>query len=590
MPFHLHLRHLCILVCLTLAKAAEAESYPSEDCRSTDTATLWLSPARPLPGEPLKVMAVLTEGAADHLSIIRADGRTVPIRTKTLSGPPHSLYGEIGSAPAGEYRITVAHEGETLACRKVGDGALVAPPEDWNPQVEAFFSAWIEQLFDAPMDESLSFSSLEPVLRNRDRNMLYNHLGTNEDVRLPAQPDCADLPYFLRAYFAWKLGLPVSFRACDRGTASRPPRCGSPNLDDRFSRGSQTAGSFNSLMRQIADTVHSGSARTALNSDATDFYPVALERASLRPGTVYADPYGHTLIIAKWIPQSASTPGLLLAVDAQPDNSVTRKRFWEGNFLFANSPGAGPGFKAFRPLLRSEGRLGLPSNSRLAVNAPSALYSDQQEGLAAEDFYAEMGSIMNPQGLAPEAAYDAMMDALVEQIETRVTAIDNGESYLRQHRGGVISMPSGAAIFQTTGPWEDYATPSRDMRLLIAMNVIAALPERIVRYPKWFALSGRAPDEARAAIEARHAEASATRRFSYTRSDGSPWQLSVADLIARRSALEVGYNPNACVESRWGAPAESSEYETCRRHPSPEQTQRMENYRIWFRETRRPTQ
>ncbi|MCU0256618.1 MAG: hypothetical protein MUF60_07725, partial [Vicinamibacterales bacterium] len=76
-----------------------------------------------------------------------------------------------------------------------------------------------------------------------------------------------------------------------------------------------------------------------------------LDRASLWPGTLYADPYGHTLVIVKWVPQTAERGGLLLAVDAQPDNSVARKRFWEGTFLFAQTPSAGPGFKAHRPLV-----------------------------------------------------------------------------------------------------------------------------------------------------------------------------------------------------------------------------------------------
>jgi hypothetical protein len=200
-----------------------------------------------------------------------------------------------------------------------------------------------------------------------------------------------------------------------------------------------------------------------------------------------------------------------------------------------------------------------------------------------------MGKLINPRGLAPEQAYDAMLDALVEQLETRVGAIDNGETYLRQHRGSVIAMPSGAAIFETIGPWEDYATPSRDMRLLIAMNVIEQLPERIVRYPELFSLGGRSAEEAREDIGRRHDQRVGERRFSYTRSDGSHWELSVADVFARRAAIEVGYNPNDCVEVRWGAEADSAEYEPCRRHAPAEQKARMEQYRSWFRKTQRPT-
>jgi hypothetical protein len=57
----------------------------------------------------------------------------------------------------------------------------------------------------------------------------------------------------------------------------------------------------------------------------------------------------------------------------------------------------------------------------------------------------------------------------------------------------VSSPAGGAAIFQTIGPWEDYSTPSRDMRLIIAINVLNDLPDKIVRHPELFVMNGRSP-------------------------------------------------------------------------------------------------
>ncbi len=590
-PVHLRLSlFLIALSCSHVSQAAREDAA----CPETAEIAFWTSPTNPLPDEALKIMAVMTDGPAESLAVVDAEGNSSLVDTTTRGGPPWSLTGELIPARAGQYQIDLKRAGETIACQRVGIGLGAAVSgatsgRGWTRPVEAFYSAWIEILFDGPASESLGFKSLEPVLRDPDRNFLHNHLGLNEDSRLPATPDCADLPYFLRTYFAWKIGLPVSFRPCDRGTASRPPRCGSATVDERFTRGKVPAGSFTSLMRQIADAVHSGSARTGLTDESTDFYPVPLNRASLWPGTVYADPYGHILITAKWIPQGSARSGMLLAVDAQPDNSVARKRFWEGNFLFANTAGAGPGFKAFRPLIGDEGRTRLPSNDWLAVKAPVAAYSEEQDALSPEDFYATLGKQINPRGQAPEAAYDAMLDALVEQLETRVGAVENGEDYLRKHRGTVIPMPSGAAIFETLGPWEDYATPSRDMRLLIALKVISRLPEQIVRYPELYTLKGRSAAEARDDIESLHERSIRERRFSYTRSDGSPWELTVADMFERRGELEMGYNPNECVEARWGAKPDTPEYETCQRHAPAEQKARMTQYRSWFQKTQRPT-
>ena len=295
------------------------------------------------------------------------------------------------------------------------------------------------------------------------------------------------------------------------------------------------------------------------------------------------------MIIVKWIPQRPGQPGLLLAVDAQPDNSVARKRFWEGTFLFAETPSAGPGFKAFRPLVRAGGG-GLRVLPNGALDGRNGLppYSAEQAGLSPDDFYARMDRLINPAGLEPTAAYESTLAALMEQLKTRIDSVDNGESYMRAHPGTVIPMPSGPAIFETTGPWEDYATPSRDMRLLIAMNVLAGLPERIRRYPQLYVLRGDSPSGAAADIERLHARSLGQQSIDYSRSDGSPWQLTLADIYARRPGLEMAYNPNDCVERRWGASPATQDYSSCRRQAPAEQRKRMEEYRAWFAEARRP--
>jgi hypothetical protein len=466
---------------------------------------------------------------------------------------------------------------------------------EWSRKMEALYAAWIEHLFDAPIEQELSFPSLEPVLRDPARNFLHEHLRLGEDEgrrALTATPDCADLPYLLRAYFAWKLGLPFGFRRCGPGSAATPPRCGEVTTNEDVPAAGDPLGAFTTFARALVGAVHSASARTALDDDGTDFYPVPLARAAIRPGTIYADPYGHTLVVTRWVPQTPERPGLLLAVDAQPDNTVARKRFWEGTFLFVPGPSAGPGFKAFRPIVHdvADGRPRALSDAQLEDEPRFVPWSDQQAEIPPDEFYARMSALVNPLGLEPERAYEATLDALVEQLETRVRSVDNGERFLREHPGTLVSMPEGPAIFQTTGPWEDYATPSRDFRLIIAINVLEALPSRIVEHPELFVLAARTAEAARTDVERLHAARIAERGVEYTRSDGSSWWISVGDVIARKTAFETGYDPNDCVEVRWGAPDDTEERSTCRRRAPAEQRARMERYREWFRESRRPVQ
>lgn len=551
---------------------------------------VWLAPLTPRPGEPLRILAVATDGELTGLRLTRPSGEGEELPTVRAGGPPWSLRAVVPAAVAGGYRIEALRAGTVVARAEIEVGGESAKRGSgrWDLAAEALHAAWIEQLFDAPPEESLSFPSLEPVLRDPARNFLHDYLRPGEDARIAAEPDCADLPYFLRAYFAWKLGLPLAYRPCDRGSAKRPPQCGPARLDTNFVGARASAEVFRKTGRDLVNVVHSGNARTALDDEACDFYPVPLTREYLWPGTLFADPYGHILILTKWLPQTDTSPGVLLAVDAQPDNSVARKRYWEGNFLFAATPSAGPGFKAYRAPGRSGKSWRQPENVALDGRSGLPPFSMEQADMAPGDFYARMEGLINPQGLDPEAAYHSTLDALMEQLETRVRSVDNGENYMSAQRGRVVAMPKGPAIFETIGPWEDYATPSRDMRLLIAMKVLAGLPERIRRHPELFKLGDRDAEEAAAGIEGLHARTAEERFISYTRSDGGTWRLSLAEIYRRQAALEIAYNPNDCVERRWGASLDAEDFATCKRRAPADQIARMEQYRPWFHETRRP--
>jgi len=579
---------LMLVFILIAADTSWAATSSSRD----DGVHIWSAPLVARPGEKLELVAVATSGDLSELLVTDPAGNRTRLAGVRGGGPPWSLRAALPAPARGSYLIEATRAGKIVASAviQVGKGDGDRGSGEWDLPTQALYAAWVEHLFDAPPEESLNFPSLEPVLRDSRRNFLHDYLRRGEDGQFPAEPDCADLSYFLRAYFAWKLGLPVSFRACSRGSADASPRCGPPEIDHSFVRTAAPAAAFRKLSRRIMDRVTSGAGRTALQDNATDFYPVPLERSTLWPGTVFADPYGHTLIIVKWLPQMKGRSGLLLAVDAQPDNSVARKRFWEGNFLFAINPNAGPGFKSYRAPVADGGKSGWISPVNAALDQRSGLlpYSLEQANLAPGDFYARMERLINPRGLDPEEAYEATLDALMEQLETRVGSVANGEEYMRTHPGTVVPMPRGSAIFETVGPWEDFATPSRDMRLLIALRVLADLPERIRRHPELYLLKGENAAVAAARIERLHVRRSRERFVTYTRSDGAPSRLSLAEIYARRPGLEIAYNPNDCVERRWGAVPGTPDFATCRRSAPVEQRERMEKYRPWFREARRP--
>ncbi len=330
--------------------------------------------------------------------------------------------------------------------------------------------------------------------------------------------------------------------------------------------------------------------RTLANDDNTDFYTVRLTQETLRPGTIYADPYGHVLMLVRRVAQSGGAAGVFLAVDAEPDGSVTRKRFWRGNFLFVQDPTLGsPGFKRFRPIVRSEnGDLRRLTNGEIAKNPQYGGFSLEQSKLGVEDFYDRMDEVMSPAPLDPLRAMKEAITSLQEQVNTRVTAVENGRKFQNSGRGEA-TMPDGPAIFATSGPWEDFSTPARDFRLLIAIDVVRGYPDRVTRRPERYAMpKDKSVADVKAELQSVLASELSTRKFSYTRSDGSAWTLSLKDVLDRTADLEMSYNPNDCVELRWSAPDKSDEASTCKRHAPQAQRAKMTKYRTWFRERRWP--
>jgi hypothetical protein len=620
----------------------------SANCEETAEIAVLPSPLAPWTGAPLRVVFVSEKPLEGELSLIAPDGTVAAKSRDHLDGPPYSWFVEVASPAAGKWRASLTRDRASGECATItreiavatkkpappsGSATMIWPVHNaWNRANENLYSAWIEKMFDDPLDAQPSWPALHEVLRDQKRNFLFNYLGANEDqIKMVLRPDCADTPYFLRAYFAFKMGLPFGYSKCSRGGGGRGPHCPqwfsianpepprappqaaappatpvatsgggfwnrtpeptpAPPPPAPVHRHLGLVGSFGEYIQVVADGVHSGSARTYLNDNNTDHYPVPLTRETLRPGVIYADPYGHVLTIVRRVPQTSDAAGIILAVDGQPDGTIARKRYWRGNFLFAQDPAlGGPGFKRFRPIMRgANGALRRLTNEEIEKNPQYADFSVEQAKLGVEDFYDRMDDVMSPSPLDPLTALKDAIDSLDEQVKVRVQSVENGRKFLASGKGEA-SMPEGATIFETNGAWEDFSTPSRDLRILIALDVVRGYPDRVARRPERYAMpAGKSVADVKAQLQNVLANELATRKFSYTRTDGSQWTLALKDVMDRAPELEMAYNPNDCVELRWGAPANSEEAATCRHHAPVAQHGKMEKYRAWFHDRRRP--
>ena len=127
------------------------------------------------------------------------------------------------------------------------------------------------------------------------------------------------------------------------------------------------------------------------------------------------------------------------------------------------------------------------------------------------------------------------------------------------------------------------------MRLLIAINVLQKFPEKMLKFPELFNLTADSAPQVKTQIEELHEKLINEKKIHYVRSNGEPWELTVAEILARKSAFEMSYNPNDCVEVRWGAKADTEEYASCKRHAPPAQLKQMAAVRDWFRDAKRPS-
>ncbi len=562
-----------------------------------------VSPRTPVAGEEVRVLAVAEAALGDGVVMVEGpDAPAAALGSRRGGGPPWWWTGATTFAAPGTWRVRLVSGGRDVAVQTVTvlEKKKTRPrsrrawtaTRAWDRGTENLYAAWVELLFERP--EGTHWPGLHHVTRDRDLNLLHDYLGLGEDDLRGADafemyPDCADNPYFLRAYFAWKLGLPFGYHACTRGTRRTPPACTTWTSNRRKREKGTEGKAFRRFLRRMKSAVHASSARTQLASDVTDLYPVPLTRDAMRPGTVVPDPYGHTFMLVRWIPQAGDEPGILLSVDAQPDHTIEIKRFWRGNFLF-NTEGVigGPGFKAWRPIVEVGGTLRPLTNAELKDHPDFSPFSLQQEHLDPTAFYDAMDQATNPAPQDPTRAFRLLHEALHQQLLTRVRAVELGAAWVRTHREP-ISMPKGPRIFRTGGPWEDFSTPARDLRLLVAIDAVLDFPDRLRRTPEAFRIpEGRSAADIRTELAARGPPWRSELSVTYPRSDGTEITLTLADVLARAEALELGWNPNDCPELRWGAAAKSSEAKTCRFRAPRDQRKKMRSYRHWFTERRRP--
>tara|TARA_R110000824_G_scaffold155226_6_gene327731 strand:- start:20719 stop:22383 length:1665 start_codon:yes stop_codon:yes gene_type:complete len=402
------------------------------------------------------------------------------------------------------------------------------------------------------------------------------------DPRVKFLMDCADVPYFLRGYYAWKNGLPFGWQSAmqsgDGGGDIRYSTNGN-RIVGRSSVPATASGiSALPLLFQINNTVSTAMFRRSSTAESatyfSDTYSPRLDREAIRPGTIAYDVNGHVSIV--WRVESN---GRLLIFSSHPDHTMSRS--FVGREFLRTGPELGSIFQKWRPI-RLEGAKrnanGVLVGGRL-VGTPNAElpdYSLEQYvgnppvipvlwGTASfvkdgeeMDFYTYLRARLSTGNLSyqPVEEVRTMMQTLCSDIRTRNHAVEISRKEGRTH----LMTPPGRLprnIYGTDGVWELYSTPSRDARLKTAYKeMYDAVREFMLLHsidsPR---LDYKGTDLAGDML-AVYDQQNAACVTHYTASDGRKIELTV-DKVAKR-LFKLSFDPYHCVERRWGAtdPAE----------------------------------
>lgn len=483
----------------------------------------------------------------------------------------------------------------------------------WTEQDERNFGDFISRLGHAV--ERRECEMVDTCLRST-----ANPYAGTDPASLRLYADCADLPYYLRSYFAWKNGLPMSVES------SVSPRKIEGNTGDvRYTPfGNYVSGRYDILARSsagrasiwdsffgtpfrtnypnavsllnstITDVTFTGSFRMMGVEDGnlfTDFYPVKLDRESIRPGTVIYDPNGHVTIIYK-----VTDDGRIFYIDSHPDNTLT-SGMYNQKFVRSN-PYQGAGFKNFRPIAVVNAKI--DSNGAYVGGKIVAAKNTQLRSYSLEQFY---GNSPDPAGVWQDGKFlyngnampyydylrlkmasgilriDPILDMrqyvadICSGLKDRVVAVSTALKSGVQNKEHPLRLPMN--IYGSDGEWENYASPARDARLKVSfMELLTQSQSLIQRYKAGdptIVYSGR--NLALDLLKTYQVEARACQ-ISYVNSSGRPVTMDLDQ--ARQRIFDMSFDPYHCAELRWGA-RNPQELASCRDN---------DNKKAWYAQER----
>lgn len=471
---------------------------------------------------------------------------------------------------------------------------------EWTEQDEVEFGRFIHILGQAVASGKCGTAT--KCLRNPE----YNIYANRDPETLEIYTDCADLPYFLRAYFAYQNGLPFSYvtevqknpiayasNDDQQAALQTSSESNSPYGNIVTARGGTNVPAapgnpknFISYVNNLINTT--GTMTNRLNPMAPEFeksdmFPVTLNRAGIRPGTIAAAS-GHAMII--W---DVRANGEIHIIDGHP-GSFIQEHLLESAAIKMSRPDQGIGFYQFRPMsLQGAGRdaNGYYYGGRVVTASNQELIDEGR--LSYDQWFGLNSNVLPGDRVSPGAwrkAFNTVsfFETVKAKLRSATTTAD-GEAASRlaesckkiQERMKNYADSLAAEIPMTPHPnamvqdvfgavdatWEKYSTPGGDGRFKESMkdtvNLAISNFKMAKAGSKDITFKGTAQDYVNK-LRQLIADQNATCAISYKNSIGKTVKLTFNTVTSRLNRMS--FDPYMCPEKTWGASGD--ELATCR--------------------------
>lgn len=404
--------------------------------------------------------------------------------------------------------------------------------------------------------------------------------------------DCADFPFFLRSYYAWKNGLPFVYSSGMNALplttdqrASIASGAETAQKDVRYSWNGNKASAYHLLPdlingtnyfkmhTEIQNSVHTASYRVDPTSDYSELYAPAIRRGSIRPGTAVYDPQGHVGVVYE-----ITADGQVMVFDAQVDmKSISPRRPYSSDHYQRSKMAHGAWFQNFRPIqilgaqydswsgTYSGGTAYLASNAQIpdfslemfgnTTNAEgkAAYLVDSNEGQKIVSTFQEFLRRRMYQGqyqLDVLSEFKTRLSVICDGFNSRVGPVQDATKKGIASQPHVLKLPN--TIYGGDGDWDTYSTPGGDVRRRTSTNSILTsakeLKAAVDSGSRDYSYRG---SNLKADLIAAAQETLNSCAITYTNTAGQPVKIGLESLLKRMPRMS--FSPYHCIELRWGA-------------------------------------